>query len=110
MGSPITPVRSYTTPYGYRVALYAVALGDVPADFFADPDGSWTFELLVDAAAFDRSQGVAIGALKEAFNGHPDGAAVVTLEAESRPYVAVIECPIAYQYVNDAERVTTSAA
>jgi hypothetical protein len=34
----------------------------------------------------------------------------VTLNAEARPYVAIIECPIAYSYVADAERVEISAA
>lgn len=105
-----TPLRSYVTPYGYRVALYAIPLDRVPADFFADPDGGWTFELLVEAAGFEVSDGVAIGALGEDFENHPNGAAVVTLNAESRPYVAIIECPIAYQYVHDAERTQSSAA
>lgn len=106
----LAPLRSYVTPYGYRVALYAVALDAVPADFFADPDGRWTFELLADAAGFTPSQGVAIGALSEDFQDHPSGSAVVTLNAESRPYVAVIECPIAYEYVQDARRTQSSAA
>jgi hypothetical protein len=105
-----TPFRAYVTPYGYRVALYRTALAAVPADFFADPDGKWTFELLADAAGFDRSAGVAVGALRERFGEHREGAAVVTLNSEARPHVAIVECPIAYEYVGDAERAQSSAA
>jgi len=104
------PFRAYVTPYGYRVALYRVALGSVPADFFADPDGNWTFELLAEAAGFAGSDGIAVGALRERFHHHPEGAAVVTLDAESRPHVAIVECPIAYEYVTGAELTRSSAA
>jgi hypothetical protein len=104
------PLRTYTTREGYRVSLYDIALRSVPADFFADPDGSWTFESLVEAAGFELGSGVAVGALRMPFQRHPDGAAVVTLNAESRPYVAIIECPIAYDLVADAERTAFSAA
>jgi hypothetical protein len=90
------PVRLATTEQGFRIACYAVPVASIPADFFADPDGQWTFEALVSAAGFSENEGVAVGALREPFNGHPDGAAVVTLNAESRPYVAIIECPIAF--------------
>jgi len=98
------------TARGYRVARYRLSLDAVPADFFADPDGSWTFEALAEAAGFGSETGVAIGALRERFRGHPEGAAVVTLNAESRPYVAVIECPIAYTLVDAAELASSSAA
>jgi hypothetical protein len=81
----------------------------VPADFFADPDGSWTYEGLARAAGFGTS-GVAIGALRCDFNGHPEGAAVVTLNAEARPYIAVIECPIAYSCVSEGARAHSTAA
>ena len=100
----------HVTEDGYRVRRYRVRLDDVPADFFADPDGSWTFETLAAAAGFAGAQGVAIGALRQPFRGHPDGAAVVTLNVETRPYVAIVECPIAYELVTDGERVETSAA
>jgi hypothetical protein len=102
-------IDSGVTARGYRVARYRIALDAVPADFFADPDGSWSFEALVEAAGFE-SRGVAIGALRERFRDHPEGAAVVTLNAESRPYVAIVECPIAYALVNEAERTSNSAA
>lgn len=102
------PVRIFTTELGYRVACYAMPLGDIPADFFADPDGQWTFETLSRAAGFSPQEGVAIGALREPFNGHPDGAAVVTLNAEARPYVAIIECPIAFVCTTGEQRVSAA--
>ena len=103
------PLRLATTELGFRVACYAIPVTAVPADFFADPDGQWTFEALAQAAGFSIQQGVAIGALREPFNGHPDGAAVVTLNAESRPYVAIIECPIAFVYAEGGvERVSAA--
>jgi len=84
------------TPSGYRVACYAVALDQFPVDFFADPDGSWTYEGLAEAAGFGLESGVAIGVLAQDHFGHPEGSAVVTVNAEARPYVAIVECPIAY--------------
>src|SRR5450432_4861853 len=97
----------FVTAGGMRVTSYALSLERVPADFFADPDGAWSYELLARAAGFASHSGVAIGALKCAFNGHPDGSAVVTLNALTRPYIAIIECPIAYTYV---EREALSAS
>lgn len=90
------PMKLLVTPSGYRVACYAVALEQFPVDFFADPDGRWTYEGLAEAAGFSIEQGVAIGVLSHDHFGHPEGSAVVTLNAESRPYVAIVECPIAY--------------
>jgi hypothetical protein len=105
----LVPVRMATTELGFRVACYEIPVTAVPADFFADPDGQWTFEALAQAAGFSIQQGVAIGALREPFNGHPDGAAVVTLNAEARPYVAIIECPIAFVYADGGlERVSAA--
>lgn len=104
------PLRAYTTSEGYRVALYDLPLKAIPADFFADPDGSWAFETLVEAAGFELGSGVAVGALRIPFQRHPDGAAVVTLNAESRPYIAIIECPIAYDLVMDEPSAASSAA
>jgi hypothetical protein len=101
-------MRLTTTEQGFRVASYAVPVASIPADFFADPDGQWTFEALSRAAGFSPQDGVAIGALREPFNGHPDGAAVVTLNAESRPYVAIIECPIAFVCTDASERVSAA--
>ena len=91
----IPPFYDHISADGARITRYAVALDQIPADFFADPDGSWTFEGLAEAAGFALDAGIALGALRRSFNGHPAGSAVVTLNAASRPYVAVIECPIA---------------
>ncbi|MFO7178541.1 MAG: hypothetical protein DIU78_007585 [Pseudomonadota bacterium] len=103
------PIRCLVTESGMRVACYAVPLESVPADFFADPDGRWTFEELAEAAGFGPNDGVAIGALREPFNGHPDGAAVVTLTARTRPYVAIIECPIAFACAEPAAAAHSAA-
>ena len=111
-----TPVRSFqaldhfVTAGGMRVTYYALSLDKVPADFFADPDGTWSYDLLARAAGFASHSGVAIGALKADFNGHPEGAAVVTLNALTRPYVAIVECPIAYDYLQQPEDSKSSAA
>ena len=107
---PIQPLDHFVTASGMRVSYYALSLEQVPADFFADPDGAWSYELLSRAAGFASHSGVAIGALKAEFNGHPEGAAVVTLNALTRPYVAIVECPIAYEYVESSEGSASSAA
>lgn len=78
---------------GMWVARYRIALKDVPADFFADPDGQWQLESLARVAGFEGRQDVAVGALTRRFRGHPEGSAVVTLNAKARPYVAIVECP-----------------
>ncbi|HYO95271.1 MAG TPA: hypothetical protein VER33_12205 [Polyangiaceae bacterium] len=104
------PRRQLTTPSGMRVACYELPLERIPADFFADPDGLWSFEALAAAAGFHPDAGVAIGALKKPFNGHLDGSAVVTLNVGSRPYVAIVECPIAYVYVSDSQSARVTAA
>src|SRR5664279_2729877 len=75
----------FRTASGMQVSYYALPLEQVPADFFADPDGAWSYDLLARAAGFASHSGVAIGALKAGFNGHPEGAAVVTLKALTRP-------------------------
>jgi hypothetical protein len=94
---------------GARITRYAVALDQIPADFFADPDGAWTFEGLAEAAGFALDAGIAIGALRRSFNGHPAGSAVVTLNAASRPYIAVIECPIAFTCSDDGAQAASAA-
>lgn len=100
----------FVTSSGMKVTYYALSLEQVPADFFADPDGAWSYELLARAAGFASHSGVAIGALKSPFNGHPDGSAVVTLNALTRPYVAIIECQIAYELVQELDVSASSAA
>jgi hypothetical protein len=90
----------WTTPSDLRVAYYAMPLERIPCDFYADPDGRWTYEELVRAARF-ASGDIAIGALADDFNGHPAGSAVVTLNAADRPYVAIVECPVAYECVDE---------
>ena len=97
----VTSTRSVAPFYlsdaaGYRAARYAVSLDQVPVDFFADPDGAWTWSELAEAAGFAPDAGIAIGALRRSFNGHPAGSAVVTLNAAQRPYVAIIECPVSF--------------
>jgi hypothetical protein len=72
---------------------YRIELDEVPADFFADPDGEWTYEELVIASGFDmETQTVCIGALTQPFRGHPAGAAVITTAERDGRYVAIVEC------------------
>ena len=110
--APLRPCQAldhFVTAGGMRVTYYALSLDKVPVDFFADPDGTWSYDLLARAAGFASHGGVAVGALTADFNGHPEGAAVITLNALTRPYVAIVECPIAYSSpVSDA--VSSSAA
>jgi hypothetical protein len=106
----VTPLEIRLTREGLRAFRYAIPLDRVPADFFADPDGAWSYERLLEAAGFKGATGVAVGALRQPWNGHLDGAAVVTLNAEARPYVAIVECPIAYTYVDASELSESSAA
>ena len=97
----------WTTPRGLRVAYYAMPLERIPCDFLADPDGLWTYDELVRAARFS-GEDVAIGSLADDFNGHPAGSAVVTLNTASRPYVAIIECPVAYTCTDDDLELSAS--
>lgn len=75
-----------------KIRKYAIPLQSLPVDLFADPDGSWTYESLVRAAGFDPEAvpPPLVGALAEAWQGHPEGAAVVTSALD--PVVAVVEC------------------
>jgi hypothetical protein len=92
---PVTPFYTASAA-GLRTARYCLPLDQIPADFFADPDGVWTFEGLAEAAGFALDAGIAVGALRRSFNGHPAGSAVVTLNAATRPYVAIVECPVSF--------------
>jgi hypothetical protein len=110
--SPLRSVHPFieaTLPNGMRVTYYSAPLSSIPCDFFADPDGRWTYDSLKKAARFTED-GVAIGALKAPFNGHPEGSAVVTLNAETRPYIAIVECPIAYECAEPELELRTTAA
>jgi hypothetical protein len=72
---------------------HRVKLNTVPVDFFADPDGEWTYEELVELSGFDAAtQTICIGALKQPFRGHPEGAAVVTTAERRGRQVVIIEC------------------
>jgi hypothetical protein len=106
----IPPFYDQIAADGAHITRYALSLDQIPADFFADPDGAWTFEGLAEAAGFTLAAGIAIGALRRSFNGHPAGSAVVTLNAASRPYVAVIECPVAFVCTDDERQLGASAA
>jgi hypothetical protein len=75
-----------------KAIRYDVPLDHVPVDFFADPDGAWSLEALANISGFKLERGVAVGALTQCFNGHPEGAAVVTLNAKDRPYIVIVEC------------------
>jgi hypothetical protein len=75
-----------------KAVRYDVPLDQIPVDFFADPDGEWCLETLARISGFEIDQGMAVGALTRCFQGHPEGAAVVTLNAKDRPYVVIVEC------------------
>ena len=75
-----------------RIARYCVPVDRVPVDFFADPDGEWEFESLIEAAGFEATKpGIQIGALADRFADHPEGSAVVA-EPSGGSYLAIIEC------------------
>lgn len=105
----VVPIREFVTPAGMHVACYEIPIDRVPVDFFADPDGAWTYEALAEAAGFSPDEGVGVGALREPFNDHPEGAAVVTLNRQARPYIAVVECPIAFMPVEEADQGASAA-
>jgi hypothetical protein len=90
------PMKLLVTPSGYRVACYAVALDQFPVDSSPTPTGVGPTKGWPRPPASRSRTGVAIGVLSRDHFGHPEGSAIVTLNAESRPYVAVVECPIAY--------------
>jgi len=71
---------------------YALTLLDVPADLRADPDGDWSYEMLVTAAGLDPDAlpCPVVAALCESWRGHPEGAAVVASPGEG--WLAIIHC------------------
>ncbi|HEX4477705.1 MAG TPA: hypothetical protein VH142_21595 [Polyangiaceae bacterium] len=75
-----------------KTSKYFKQLQRIPTDFFADPDGDWSYESLVAAAGFSALGVPVIGALSEPWNGHPEGAAVVAAFTESGPRLAIVEC------------------
>ena len=85
-----------------KAVRYTAALKEVPVDFFADPDGEWTYEALADISGWSLADGVAVGALTAPFRGHPEGSAVVTLNAKDRPYVVIVECPSTCELVGSS--------
>lgn len=79
-----------------RISRYRIDLRQVPVDFLADPDGTWDFDDLVEAAGFDSDdRAMRIGALADAFDGYPAGAAVVSRmlgDQMASRFFAIIEC------------------
>ena len=77
-----------------KIQEYAVSFEELPVDLFADPDGEWSYEELVAAAGLDPDVVPPhfIGALTEAWRGHPDGAAVIAASVGGERRVTVIEC------------------
>jgi hypothetical protein len=93
--------------YTMRIVRYRVPVNHVPVDFFADPDGDWEFDALVEAAGFEVTRpGIQVGALADRFADHPEGSAVVA-EPEGGPYLAIIECVAT---ANDGAAPSQSAA
>jgi hypothetical protein len=67
-------------------------------DFFADPDGRWEFSTLVEMAGFNPEHpGASVGALTEAFDGYPEGSAVITEVGPECRYVAIAQLPLGEQ-------------
>jgi hypothetical protein len=68
---------------------------DVVVDFRADPDGEWDYDTLLEAAGFDKdAPSVRVGALCANFEGHSEGAAVVSeIDGDTMTgrYFAIIE-------------------
>lgn len=79
------------------VCHYSASPEVAPIDFFADPDGDWTYEALLEAAGFhpESADGVLIGALETPWRGHPDGSAVVCGHTAEGPRLCVVECGLA---------------
>jgi hypothetical protein len=95
-----------------RISRYLIDPCTLPVDAFADPDGDWDYDTLVQAAGFSvDAPEISIGALTESFCGHPDGSAVVSQLGHE--YVAIIECipePIRLPTPNRTLHYTEAAA
>jgi hypothetical protein len=87
-------MASDATPLPTRISRYRLSPQDVPVDFFADPDGQWEFGTLVEMAGFNPEHpGASVGALTEAFDGYPEGSAVITEVGTECRYVAIALLP-----------------
>ena len=78
-----------------RVRHYGLSAEVAPVDFFADPDGDWSYEALIEAAGIHPDlvpPGVMIGALEAACRSHPEGSAVVSFAQDGVPRLCVVEC------------------
>lgn len=81
-------------PLPTRISRYRLSPQEVPVDFFADPDGQWEFSTLVEMAGFNPEHpGASVGALKEPFDGYPEGSAVITEVGTECRYVAIAQLP-----------------
>ena len=88
-----------------RVARTTAELSNIPVDFFADPDGLWDYEDLVQEAGFTGIWGdISIGALGAPFDGFPEGAAVVSLTSGATCSVVLVDCSAL-----DADRISSAA-
>lgn len=80
-----------------RVRHYRLPAQVAPVDFYADPDGEWSEELLLEAAGIHPESvppGVMLGALAEAWRSHPEGSAVISFVYEGAPRLCIVECPV----------------
>lgn len=90
--SPVAPEPESLLPT--RITRYRLTPDEIPVDFFADPDGSWDFSSLVEMAGFSPEHpGASVGALKEPFDGFPEGSAVITEVGVDCRYVALAQLP-----------------
>lgn len=81
-----------SAPSTLRSAPVAIS-SKVPVDYFADPDGIWDYEALLDCANIDPAWGkVQIGALTRPFLEFPEGSAVITLASETHPRSILVDC------------------
>jgi hypothetical protein len=90
-------------PLPTRISRYRLSPQEVPVDFFADPDGQWEFSTLVEMAGFNPEHpGASVGALREAFDGYPEGSAVIAEVGTESLYVAIAQLPQVQNVVSSA--------